>query len=961
MRHPTFPILLTLSSITLSTMGADMVSFDAGQVRLSLDATGRIAGLFGTAAAKEYLPPERSAYLLYLVVDGKHLSPTALSVSPTNDRLRLVYGQTGVSVTVKAATRPTHVTFELVSVEGAQPSMIRWGHFATTIGKTVGATVGVVRDNRFAIGIQALSIQTIAGAARKEYGSLLYAYAKEHDGGVLGSKIALFGCPADQALDTIGEIEVAEGLPHPMLDGVWAKRSPTAHWPYMIVAFSEATMEEVLELAQQGGFRYVYHPGPFKTWGHFQLKPDQFPHGDESLKRCADQAAKLGIRLGLHTLTAFITTNDPYVTPVPDPRLARWGATTLSAAIDQNVREIPVSDPQAISAKQRRGWSQPVAMVGQEIMLYQGLSDAKPWRLLDCDRGAFGTRAASHEAGAEVARLATHPYKTLFPGITNGMMDEMTQRLVELMNYTGLRMMSFDGIEGLWSYGHGSWAGVRFVKQCFDGWQPEVVSGASCLLHYNWHIHTRMNWGELTQSAKIDIDEYRSKRCQYYDENLLPKGMGWWRLGLSTYDWEATRMEDVEYLLAKAAGHDATHAMQTHPPSLRQHGYADVCLALVKAWTQVREQTAFSADQLERLREKGRDFHLEAVGNQRWQLTEIEYSPFHWLCSGTGRPQPHDPARQVLSFTTESEAHFGTTCRFTNPWHRQPLRFELRALGSFDYEDGYNTDLMPASAGALKWERDLHEDAPRLTVADAEVHGLKGYEISTQYAGKEKPSWVTRVIADFPKHLNLRKHRGLGLWVRGDGKGELLFVELVARNCKRQYYVPVDFTGERYFEFPLGEMCLGRYYAYDWNHWSGFASWWVTMKGFDYGHVERISMGFNAIPPGQEVRCSIAGVKALKEFGTNLRHPSLALNGRQMSFDTTVAPGCYLIYEGRDVAELRDANYRLLREVAVAGQRLQAEPGQNQAQVSYDGDAGPAPWSRWELRCCGKPEEVSAR
>jgi len=48
------------------------------------------------------------------------------------------------------------------------------------------------------------------------------------DGGVIGSKIALFACPAAHALETMGAIEVAEGLPHPMLDGVWAKVATNA-------------------------------------------------------------------------------------------------------------------------------------------------------------------------------------------------------------------------------------------------------------------------------------------------------------------------------------------------------------------------------------------------------------------------------------------------------------------------------------------------------------------------------------------------------------------------------------------------------------------------------------------------------------------------------------------------------------------------------------------------------------
>ena len=938
-----------------------MFTFEAGALRVVLNGTGRVHSLYDVAHGQECLAPGHDVWLLRLVAEGKTPPLTKLLRDEASGQLRLVYGESGISALVDVGVKPAHVTFELASVDGAAPSMIRWGAFPNTMGKTIGATVGVARGERFAIGIQALNTQTVAGAARKKYGSLLYAYAKDHDGGVAGSKIALFGCSPDKALATIGQIEVAEGLPHPMLDGVWGKVSPTARLPYMIVAFGESDIDAVLDIAQKGGFKYVYHPGPFKTWGHFQLKPEQFPDGDESLRRCAEKAAKRGIRLGVHTLTSFITTNDPYVTPVPDPRLARRGTSTLSAAIDGKATDIPIMDAKPFGTEQRWGWDQPVAIIGSEIVLYRAVSPDEPRRLLDCQRGAFGTKAAPHAAGADVARLATHSYRTLYPGIDNGMMDEMTRRLVELVNSTGLRMLSFDGLEGLWSYGHGPWAGARFVKQCFDGWQPEVVSGASCLLHYNWHIHTRMNWGELTQSAKIDIDEYRSKRCQYYDENLLPKGMGWWRVGLCTHDWEATRLEDIEYLLAKATGYNATHAMQTHPPSLRRHGYGEVCLAMVKAWTDAREQGAFSGEQLQRLREKGRDFHLEGVGERQWQLTEVEYSPFHWLCPGTGRSKPRDPASHVLSFTTESEEHLGTTCRFANPWAQQPLRFELRALGSFDYGHADNIDLTPASAHALEWEQDLHADAPRLKVADAEVNGLKGYEISTDYGGKDRPSWVTRVIAPQPKTLNLREHRGLGLWVRGDGKGELLFVELVARNCKRQYYVPVDFVGERYFEFPLGETCLGRYYAYDWNHWSGFASWWVTMKGFDYGHVDHITLGFNAIPADTQACCAVGGVKALKELGTHLVSPSLALGGRSMRFDTTLAPGDYLIYGGGDAGEVRDANYVLVGQAPATGGGLDVRPGENVLQVSYEGTKGPAPWSRWEFMGYGRPEASPAK
>ena len=89
------------------------------------------------------------------------------------------------------------------------------------------------------------------------------------------------------------------------------------------VAIKNDALLLALDVAQKGGFKYVYHGGPFETWGHFKLDPGQFPEGDESLRKYSARAAARGARLGLHTLTGFITTNDAYVTPVPDPRLAR--------------------------------------------------------------------------------------------------------------------------------------------------------------------------------------------------------------------------------------------------------------------------------------------------------------------------------------------------------------------------------------------------------------------------------------------------------------------------------------------------------------------------------------------------------------------------------------------------------------------------------------------------------------
>src|SRR6185437_13740292 len=112
-----------------------------------------------------------------------------------------------------------------------------------------------------------------------------------HDGGVIGSKICLFGCPAAKALENIGAIELAEGLPHPIIDGIWGKISPGATASYLIVDFSESNVDRAIEMTKRAGLKYLYHSSPFQTWGHFKLKPKLFPNGWDGLRTCVEKGS----------------------------------------------------------------------------------------------------------------------------------------------------------------------------------------------------------------------------------------------------------------------------------------------------------------------------------------------------------------------------------------------------------------------------------------------------------------------------------------------------------------------------------------------------------------------------------------------------------------------------------------------------------------------------------------------
>lgn len=657
----------------------NILSLESASFRLSVDNQGRVTALADTKTGAEYLASNEVAPLMQVRVEGQLTPPQWARFDSESDTITLQYPET-ISASVKVLSKGTHLTFELVSLTPADPvELIVWGPYATTIGQTVGATVGVVRGERYAIGIQALNPRTLGGypwqeddcmphnrseaAARPtDFGSTLQAYCRDRsearvienmnhdkylapafdDGGVVGSKIALFGCPKDQALETIGAIELAEGLPHPMIDGQWAKTAPSASAAYLIMGFGEQDIDRALDVTKQAGLRYLYHPGPFESWGHFKLKPGPFPEGVASLKRCVDRAKAQGIMLGVHTLSNFITPNDPYVTPVPDARLARVGTSLLAGEIDAEQRDIPIVSPDFFN--QFRNNHLKTVVVGQELVRYGTVTDSAPWKLLDCRRGAFGTEAASHKEGTEIAKLADHAYKVF---LTNTDLSiEMARNIADLYNETGLRQISFDGLEGNRSTAMGNYGEILFTQAWLDHLNDDIkqhyIADASRTSHYFWHMYTRMNWGEPWYAGfRESQTDYRLKNQAYFQANLMPGMLGWFNMTAQT------SIEDIEWMLTRSAAFNAGYAFCTSTKTLDQNAQSAEILRLIGQWERARLSHAFTQDQKHRMKDIKTEFSLEPIEADAWRLTEI----FSYKFKHTQKVrQPGEPLYSTFAF-----------------------------------------------------------------------------------------------------------------------------------------------------------------------------------------------------------------------------------------------------------------------------------------------------------------------
>lgn len=671
------------------------IDLSADGLRVRVGANGQLTSLFDPLTRREHLAPGQPAPLLAIRARGTVEAPAAVAWDGAAGIATLRYAPSGVHVRVRLLRKPTHLVFQIVGVDQADAvDLVIWGPYPTSIRETVGEIIGVVRDAQSAIGLQVLNIKTMGGyplndegsdpsrsrvAEARDWGSVLQAYAMDRSRPrtvagwngqfpgmpvepipgetVVGSAIALFGCPAASALERIGAIEVAEALPHPTVDGMWVKAWPDLGRSYLIAAFTEGTADELLAFTRQANLMSLYHPEPFASWGHYALDPKAFPNGIAGMRRIVEKARAMGIRIGAHTLTNFINTHDPYVTPRPDPRLARTGSSALAGDISATAREIPVVSPEYF-ANEKANWLHTVVIDG-ELVRYRAVSPAPPWMLLDCERGAFGTSAAPHAKGRSVGKLLDHPYKVFFP--TLAMQDEIAERLAGFFNDTGVSHMDFDGHEGCLAAGQGDYGLERFAKVFYDHLAGPVLNGTSTSEPFYWHINTYCNWGEPWYGGfRESMQEYRIQNQALFARNYVPHMLGWYKLTATT------SLAEMEWMLARAAGYGAGFAMSTTLAELKANPDTGTLLDAIREWETARRAGAFSEAQRQHLKDSAREFHLEAAGNGAWALSPVHASPR--FSHVRAERQPGEPTSVEWAVT--------------NPDDAQPLQFRLEVTGT---------------------------------------------------------------------------------------------------------------------------------------------------------------------------------------------------------------------------------------------------------------------------------------
>jgi hypothetical protein len=914
------------------------ITLENDYARYVIGANGRNLHLIDKRTGADYCA--RKPASVFAVVRKAGRQYRASAVTRRGDELSVQFGRSGVSAVIRATAGKRQFTFEVVSVggEGAEELV-----FAN-----VELTLKGLLEEPFACCALALNLKTnvaeLPGPSARLRATCVPRF------GFAGAKVALIACPTAEMREVMKEVvTAAPDLPHSPIGGPWALDAEINRGSYLFNFgnLTEQAVDRWIEVARAIGFNQIdFHGGGSFRFGDFRPNPETYPQGYASLKAVIDRLHAAGIKAGLHTYAFFIDKGCPYVTPVPDPRLAKDATFTLSTPMSADDTTVAVVEPtNEMSAVTGFFVRNSVTLhIDDELIVYTGVSNKPPYAFTDCQRGAYGTKAAAHAAGAKVGHLK-ECFGLFVPDPETTLFGEVAAKTAEIFNECGFDMMYLDALDGEDVLGgrENSWHyGSAFVFEIWKHLKRPALMEASTFHHHLWYVRSRMGaWDHPTRSHKRFIDIH----CEANEDNrrmFLPGELGWWAVKTwSGAQGEPTFADDIEYLCCKALANDTgLSLMGVDPDSIRAVPALAPLAVIFQRYESLRHSGAVPESVKAQLRVPGDEFTLEQDAAGKRQFRRIEYAK-----------------RKV-----QGVDGWSNVWRTTNEFDAQPAQLRIEALYSAgpydapgniivaDFADTSGFGVRDSQAGV---RADLAPSSEQIKAGDA-----SGRFAATSERADRTAAWAM-VEKRFAPALDLSGQQALGVWVHGDGQGEVLNLQL---RCPSnivagigEHYIVVDFTGWRYFELiePEGE----RWGDYSWPYGHPYS---IYRETIDYGHIASLGLWYNNLPPGKPVACCLSPVKAMPLVEGKIVNPSVGISGKTITFPVTIETGCYLEFRSMSDCRLYDRQGAVIAEVRPQGDAPVLAAGENEVAFTCDAPSG-GPNPRAYVTIISRGETVPAR
>ena len=836
--------------------------------------------------------------------------------SYADGRITVRFGKSGVSAVIKVEAKEHYFVLEVLSVTGEGVEELVFVDLPLTLQGTP--------EEPFAGCALALNLQTNVPEL-PQANSRLRAMCYPRFG-FAGAKVALIGCPQSELRRVMQEVvSDAEDLPHSSIGGPWALDAPINQGSYLFnfSDLSEGKVDDWIQLAQSLGINQIdFHGGNSFRFGDCRPNPETYPRGLVSLRAVTDKLHSAGIMAGLHTYAFFIDKNCPWVTPVPDPRLAKDATFTLAepltAEADQMLVVESTEDMSTITGFFVR--NSVTLQIDDELIIYSNISKEPPYAFTGCQRGVYGTQAVPHAKDAQVHHLK-ECFGLFVPDGESTLFSEVAAKTAEAFNEGGFDMMYLDALDGEDVVGgreNGWHYGSKYVFEIWKHLKKPALMEMSTFHHHLWYVRSRLGaWDHPTRSHKkfIDIHCAANENCR---RMFLPAELGWWAFKTwSEQQGEPTFADDIEYLCGKCLGTDTGLAiMGINPDNISDIPVLPRLGAIMKKYEDLRHANYFPESVKAKLRVPGDEFTLIQSSDGEWQLRPIQYAKHK--------------VEGINGWSNVWQTH--------NKFNRQPLQLRIEALMSAGpYDAPENVTLADFSDADDFPDRDAESGITaelQLSSSQVKIGSVSGFYTTSNTLEKRQGAW-TKVGKIFSPPLDLSQQQGMGVWVYGDGHGELLNFQVRSPEHLAggigEHYVVVDFAGWRYFELiePEGQ----RYADYSWPYGNIYS---IYRESVNYSQVEKLSLWYNNLPPNKMVTCYLSPIKALPLMNVKLRHPAVTVGNKTILFPVEIESGCYLEFHSMSDCKLYGLQGELIGEVEPQGDMPLLEAGENQIKFTCD-------------------------
>ncbi len=125
----------------------------------------------------------------------------------------------------------------------------------------------------------------------------------------------------------------------------------------------------------------------------------------------------------------------------------------------------------------------------------------------------------------------------------------------------------------------------------------------------------------------------------------------------------------------------------------------------------------------------------------------------------------------------------------------------------------------------------------------------------------------------FLQPVDLSKHQGIGMWMRGDGQGGKFKLQFHDGKSALDFYIDNDYTGWRYQQLP-----------------------WPESRTMDLTQVRSLSIYYNGLPANKTIACGIDGIKAIPAIDQpSIVNPYVQIGLKRMEWKGKLKQGEYLV------------------------------------------------------------------